>query len=82
MAFEYLYQVCLRKDLSISGRRTPSHRFDVAGQAGEFDEIIDVRTPLEWAEDRVPGAVNLPVLSNEERVQVGTLYNQDRMAAR
>ena len=54
----------------------------MAGKAGEFDEIIDVRTPLEWAEDRVPGAVNLPVLSNEERVQVGTLYNQDRMAAR
>ena len=34
----------------------------------------DVRTPLEWAEDRVSGSVNWPVLSNEERAEVGTLY--------
>lgn len=39
-----------------------------------FDEVIDVRTPLEFAEDHVPGALNAPVLSNEERVIVGTLY--------
>ncbi|GLU31822.1 tRNA 2-selenouridine(34) synthase MnmH [Trinickia caryophylli] len=39
-----------------------------------FDEIIDVRTPLEFAEDHIPGAINAPVLSNEERVIVGTLY--------
>ena len=36
--------------------------------------IIDVRTPLEFQEDRVPGSTNWPVLSNEERVEVGTLY--------
>ncbi len=46
-------------------------------QAGEFDEIIDVRSPAEFAEDHVPGAVNCPVLSNEERARVGTLYKQD-----
>ena len=45
-------------------------------QLGEFDEIIDVRTPLEFAEDHIPGAINCPVLSNEERVTVGTLYTQ------
>jgi tRNA 2-selenouridine synthase len=39
-----------------------------------FDEIIDVRTPLEFAEDHIPGALNAPVLTNEERVIVGTLY--------
>ena len=45
-------------------------------QLGDFDEIIDVRTPAEFAEDHIPGAVNCPVLSNEERITVGTLYKQ------
>jgi len=42
-----------------------------------FDAIIDVRTPAEFAEDHIPGAINLPVLSNEERAEVGTIYTQD-----
>lgn len=42
-----------------------------------FDAIIDVRTPAEFAEDRLPGAINLPVLSNDERAEVGTIYVQD-----
>lgn len=42
----------------------------------ELDEIVDVRTPLEFAEDHLPGAINAPVLSNEERVIVGTMYRQ------
>ncbi|GGC01618.1 tRNA 2-selenouridine synthase [Oxalicibacterium flavum] len=41
-----------------------------------YDTIIDVRSPLEFAEDHIPGAINCPVLSNEERVEVGTLYRQ------
>jgi tRNA 2-selenouridine synthase len=45
-------------------------------QLGEFDEIIDVRTPAEFAEDHIPGAINCPVLTDEERVTVGTLYKQ------
>jgi tRNA 2-selenouridine synthase len=45
-------------------------------KAGDFDEIIDVRTPLEFAEDHLPGAINAPVLYNEERVLVGTTYKQ------
>ncbi|UWQ96563.1 tRNA 2-selenouridine(34) synthase MnmH [Rhodobacteraceae bacterium M385] len=45
--------------------------------AGGFDTIIDVRTPAEFAEDHVPGAVNMPVLSNEERAEVGTIYVQE-----
>jgi tRNA 2-selenouridine synthase len=51
-----------------------NHQRVTIEQIGEFDEIIDVRTPLEYAEDHVPGAINAPVLSNEERVIVGTLY--------
>jgi len=38
--------------------------------------VVDVRTPLEFAEDHIPGAVNVPLLSNEERVEIGTLYRQ------
>jgi tRNA 2-selenouridine synthase len=45
-------------------------------QIGEFDAIIDARSPGEFAEDRVPGAINLPVLSDAERIRVGTLYKQ------
>lgn len=41
-----------------------------------FDDIIDVRSPGEFAEDHMPGAINLPVLSNAERIEVGTLYVQ------
>lgn len=41
------------------------------------DEIIDVRSPAEFAEDHLPGAVNLPVLDDAERARVGTIYVQD-----
>jgi tRNA 2-selenouridine synthase len=42
-----------------------------------FEEIIDVRSPAEFAEDHVPGAINLPVLSNKERAEIGTIYVQE-----
>ncbi len=42
----------------------------------EFDTIIDVRSPAEFAEDHIPGAINCPVLDDEERIRVGTLYKQ------
>ncbi len=43
----------------------------------EFDEVIDVRSPSEFAEDHVPGAMNLPVLDDAERARVGTIYVQE-----
>jgi len=45
-------------------------------QMNRFDTIIDVRSPAEFAEDHLPGAINLPVLTNEQRITVGTLYKQ------
>lgn len=42
-----------------------------------FDQIIDVRSPAEFALDQVPGAINLPAMSNEERARVGTIYVQE-----
>ena len=44
---------------------------------GGFAERIDVRSPAEYAEDHLPGAVNLPVLDDDERTRVGTLHAQD-----
>ena len=42
-----------------------------------FDAVIDVRSPGEFAEDHPPGAINLPVLSDAERAEVGTIYVQE-----
>lgn len=48
-----------------------------------FDDLVDVRSPAEFAEDHLPGALSLPVLSNAERAKVGTIYVQeDRFLAR
>lgn len=41
-----------------------------------FDAIIDARSPAEFAEDHIPGAINCPVLDDEERAIVGTIYHQ------
>ncbi|MEJ6402849.1 tRNA 2-selenouridine(34) synthase MnmH [Yoonia sp. 2307UL14-13] len=41
-----------------------------------FDTVIDVRSPAEFAEDHVPGAINLPALDNAQRAEVGTMYKQ------
>lgn len=49
---------------------------DLAEHLGEFDQIIDVRSPAEFALDHIPGAINYPVLNDAERIQVGTLYKQ------
>ena len=45
-------------------------------QLAEFDAVIDARAPGEFAEDRLPGAISMPVLDDEERARVGTLYKQ------
>ena len=42
-----------------------------------YDNVIDVRSPAEFAEDHLPGAINLPVLGNDERVRVGTIHKQE-----
>jgi tRNA 2-selenouridine synthase len=48
----------------------------------QFDSVIDVRSPAEFAEDHVPGAINCPVLDNEERARIGTLYKQSPFEAK
>ena len=48
----------------------------VNAASGRFDDIIDVRAPSEFAGDHLPGAISLPVLSDDERARVGTIYKQ------
>lgn len=43
--------------------------------AGNYP-IIDVRSPAEYEQAHIPGAVSLPLFSNEERKVVGTAYKQ------
>jgi tRNA 2-selenouridine synthase len=53
------------------------------GALAGFGDIIDVRSPAEFAEDHVPGAIGLPVLDNAQRAEVGTIYvQQSRFLAR
>jgi len=49
---------------------------EAMASADSYDAIIDVRSPSEFAEDRLPGAVNWPVLDDAERAEVGTIYTQ------
>ncbi|MGB9108321.1 MAG: tRNA 2-selenouridine(34) synthase MnmH [Telluria sp.] len=49
---------------------------DVLPQLDEFDTIIDARSESEFALDHIPGAINCPVLNDEERILVGTTYKQ------
>ena len=51
---------------------TPLSLEDLLG----FDEILDARSPSEFEDDHLPGAVNVPVLDDAERERVGTIYKQ------
>ncbi|MEY4906755.1 MAG: hypothetical protein RL260_473 [Pseudomonadota bacterium] len=54
-----------------------SHNRPVAiDQIGEFHTVIDARSPSEFALDHLPGAINCPVLDDDERRIVGTVYKQ------
>ena len=49
---------------------------DALPQLDAFDAIIDARSPSEYAEDHLPGAINAPVLDDEQRIRIGTMYKQ------
>ncbi|MEH7238203.1 tRNA 2-selenouridine(34) synthase MnmH [Bacillus sp. JJ1562] len=38
--------------------------------------IVDVRSPSEFAESHIPGSVNIPIFTDEERAEIGTVYKQ------
>lgn len=49
---------------------------ELCARLDAFSAVIDARSPSEWQLDHLPGAANWPVLNDEERVRVGTLYAQ------
>jgi len=57
--------------------RIEQHRALQRKSLTAYSDIIDVRSPSEFAEDHIPGAINLPVLSDTERAEVGTIYVRD-----
>ncbi|WP_397532939.1 tRNA 2-selenouridine(34) synthase MnmH [Roseateles sp.] len=64
---------------------TSAHTIEVSDALAElsrFDAVIDVRSPSEFAEDHLPGALNWPVLDDEQRRLVGTLYKSSPFEAR
>lgn len=47
----------------------------------DYSLVIDARSPSEFAEDHVPGAVNLPVVGDEQFAEVGTRHKSDKHGA-
>ncbi len=45
-------------------------------KAAETLPVVDVRSPGEFLQGHIPGAVNIPLFSDEERAEVGTTYKQ------
>ena len=39
-------------------------------------QLVDVRSPGEFAKGHWPGAVNFPLFNDEQRAEVGTTYKQ------
>jgi len=54
----------------------PRHQPTRVADIHRFDTVIDARSPSEFALDHIPGAINCPVLDDEERRIVGTIYKQ------
>jgi tRNA 2-selenouridine synthase len=49
---------------------------NILPQLDQFDAIIDARSEAEFALDHIPGAINCPVLDDDERIRIGTMYKQ------
>jgi tRNA 2-selenouridine synthase len=66
----------------MSAERAPAKPYpfsleDFERERSSFDTIIDVRTREEYLDDHIPGAINLPVLDEEQRHTVGYTYKQE-----
>jgi tRNA 2-selenouridine synthase len=56
------------------------HQLEIQ-EFASYDLVIDARSPREFEEDHLPGAINLPVADNDEYAEVGTLHRTDTHAA-
>ena len=46
-------------------------------KSNKINQIIDVRSPKEYLEDHIPNSINVPVLSNAERILIGKIYKTE-----
>jgi tRNA 2-selenouridine synthase len=67
-----LNELPFQRDRAESWAETPL----TLAQLREFDDIVDARSPAEFADDHLPGAINAPTLDDRERALVGTVYKQ------
>ena len=51
-------------------------KYTVKWKKTNFSDIIDVRSPAEFKEDHIYGSINLPVLNNEQRIDIGKIYKK------
>lgn len=58
---------------NFEGRTGPANFLELARTI----PVVDVRTPAEYLKGHIPGAVNIPIFSNDERALVGTTYKQE-----
>jgi tRNA 2-selenouridine synthase len=56
------------------------HQLEVQ-EFSSYSLVIDARSPHEYEEDHIPGAVNLPVVDDAEYAEVGTRHKTDKHAA-
>lgn len=54
----------------------PALRAQLFTRSARQGVLLDVRTPAEFEQGHIPGALNFPIFSNEERAEIGTLYKQ------
>ena len=66
--------------LERAGQRPHPLQLEVL-EFGAYSLVIDARSPREYAEDHIPGAVNLPVVYDEEFAEVGTRHVTDPHSA-
>ncbi len=67
---------------SVAERPAPGHPGALGVQDfSAYAVVIDARSPHEYAEDHIPGAVNLPVVDDDEFAQVGIQHKTDKHAA-
>ena len=67
-------------EVETAGALVHPHQLEVQEWAS-YAMVIDARSPHEYAEDHIPGAVNLPVVNDAEFAQVGTRHRTDKHAA-
>lgn len=64
-------------DSSLSCTKDPSKTAtQIRAQGLRVSQIIDARSPAEYLHDHLPGSANWPVLNDQERALIGTMYKQ------